>query len=83
MCLVSDRLLSFHAIISKSLTEAVGDPFLVVCVNVEKVADQWAEVTVALRGGLGHLSRTCPCPGDQRKLFALLFLSTKTLFPSP
>ena len=33
------------------------------------------EVTVALRGGLDHVRRTCPCPRDQRELFALLFLS--------
>ena len=35
-------MLSSHAIVTKSLTGAVGDPFPVVCVNVEKVADQWA-----------------------------------------
>ena len=35
-------MLSSHAIVTKFLTGAVGDPFPVVCVNVEKVADQWA-----------------------------------------
>ena len=35
-------MLSSHAIVTKSLTGAVGDPFPLVCVNVEKVADQWA-----------------------------------------
>lgn len=72
MCLVSNRLLSFHAVVSKSLTRAVGDTFLVVGIEVEKVAAQRHEDHSAPRGGLGHLSRTCLCPRDQRKLFVYL-----------
>lgn len=46
---------------------------LVEGVEVEKVADQMDGGHSGPEGGLGHLSRTCPCPGDQRKLSALLF----------
>ena len=46
---------------------------LVEGVEVEKVADQRDGGHSGPEGGLGHLSRTCPCPEDQRKLSALLF----------
>ena len=73
LCLVSGQSSQVHVIQSPWPVLAGTPPWWRVLRWRRDVAGQGGGGHSVPWGSLGHLSRTCPCPRDQRKLFALIF----------